>query len=181
MNNPWLEFAWLRLRGKLETLAETKSQSLDGYTSHGKAESSTPTLDSDLAHFDKRWRRCCSDEDRRSMLLCVNCTQEDAKASGHVRCCLIGLLRSYLIAKPDPRTRRGTQEWRREVAEKEGSAALVARAYGIRKAQVHSCRREFGLERAHGGARNGAGRPTDLALLRAQLTRYGDDLRDLAA
>lgn len=152
-----LETIWRRLRLELAARAEGATGAYESQSGHQKPGSREPALGSgDLAHFDRRWRRCVTDSDRRRMLLCDDCRREDARPGGAVRCCVIGLLRSYLIVKKARRDEFGmTLDRRAEIAADPRSIHTVARAYGIGTKRVAKYREENGTVRKPGRPQGG--------------------------
>jgi hypothetical protein len=129
--------------------------------SKGGAGSNPPRGQSDVTYFERRWAKAETDNDRKAILFCHRCrdtlaadgTRAITKPGGLVGCCMIGYLRSRLLTKPDPSQRKGTREWREAVANDSRPTTTVSRAYGIRKARVVECRREFGITRQAGRPR----------------------------
>ena len=145
-----LELVWRRFRLEMIALAEGGTLNFEGHVSSGKEETKAPPpAGQDLAHFEREWARARTDEERRRVLLCPDCAHFKAKVKGLKNCCVVGYLRPHKLAKADE-TIRGTQEWRRAMANDPRPLRTVARAYGVRYATVQAAREEFGTARRPG-------------------------------
>jgi hypothetical protein len=143
-----LDQIWIRLRLEMLKLADGSTGSYDadngGHTKPG-SRAPKPAGD-DIKHFEARWQRAKAHRSKRAILLCRDCADPKARVGGAVRCCVIGYLRSYLLTKPDPSKRRGTQEWRKAIARDSRPHRAVARSYGVKRNTVLACRAEFDMK-----------------------------------
>jgi len=122
-----LNALWVRLRLEFLLCAQGGTANLDKHTAASKPESKAPPpAGQDLRALENRWDRC-----------------KTTKAQREVLGAAIDQLRTYKFPNPDPRARRGTQEWRVVIATDPRSSRVVARMYGVSHETVCEYRRRL--------------------------------------
>jgi hypothetical protein len=123
-----LDRLWNQLHTALLLLSGAAGSAPDSHTRRLKPSSAAPSsiASMEVRELEHRWDGCHSDEGKWSVL-------RAAKA----------VLDSQTIPNADPRSLRGTQEWREIVAKDPRPSRTVAKIYGLSKNTVLRYRAEF--------------------------------------
>lgn len=121
-----LEHIWHFHRLQLLMLAEGSTTSMsDQRRSVAKSRPPKPAGE-ELRSLEHRWASCETNPDRRGVI-------RDAQE----------VLRGYKFPKADPRTIRGTEEWRLQIALDERPMPMITQFWGVSERTVYNYRSEF--------------------------------------
>jgi hypothetical protein len=121
-----LEHIWTFHRLQLLLLAEGSTTSMEDQRG-GAAKSRPPKpAGQELCNLEGRWAECTTNHDRR-------CVVRDAQE----------ILRGYKFPKADPRTSRGTAEWRLQIALDARPMPMITQFWGVSERTVYYYRDEF--------------------------------------